>query len=346
MRVLIWVAAALLLVTASPVPAENWADNHDSITMQPEYQRSKAICRSLKRMPPLPRATAPTDATPPHNNRSSEALYYGIGVPPDPARALQHALREGAAPGDGATFSGDVMLMTIYANGVGAPRDLDRAIAIACNLDGAPAEMDGRVNHLAKLRDQRWAGHDFSFCDDITSGYAQGLCAAHDAAMEDAKREQRLSAVMAGWSDAEKRAFQPLERAEKGYAEARAGNEVDQSGTARAAMAIDEQQDQEKDFLDLLQSLETGTVPATTGKQVDAADAELNAAYQRIQHVNNTASWGTVTKDGIRMTQRAWLRYRDAWIAFARVRYPRVAPESLVATLTEKRTALLQGSLQ
>ena len=73
------------------------------------------------------------------------------------------------------------------------------------------------------------------------------------------------------------------------------------SGTARAAMVTDEEQGQQAEFLDLLQSLEKGTVPVSTA---DAADARLNAAYQRIQHAANTASWGTVTKDGIRTAQR------------------------------------------
>ena len=35
------------------------------------------------------------------------------------------------------------MLMTIYANGVGAARDLDLATALACQVEGAAAKSDG-----------------------------------------------------------------------------------------------------------------------------------------------------------------------------------------------------------
>ena len=342
--------AVILALTAASLPAraENWADNRDPLTAGPEFARSKATCRSLKGLSSSlatpPHTAAPGGpATPAPGGRSSEALYYGIGVPADPARALQQAMRERTGPDSGASFSGDAMLMTIYANGLGAPRDLDRAIAIACTLDGAPSEQDGRVNHLAALKAQHWTGHDFSFCDDITSGYAQGLCAAHDAAVADAKRKQQLASVTAGWSAADQRAFLPLQRAAASYAEARGGNEVDQSGTARAAMAIGEQQQAETEFLDLLRSLEEGRGPAFTAEQAAAADAKLNAVYQRIQHVADTSSWGSVTKDGIRIVQRAWLRYRDAWITFAQTRFPAVSADSLRSALTEQRLAVLES---
>ena len=83
-----------------------------------------------------------------------------------------------------------------------------------------------------------------------------------------------------------------------------------------------------------------------TTEQADAAEVKLNAAYQRVQPAVDTASWGTVTKDGIRTAQRAWLRHRGAWIAFAGVRCPAIAPESLRAVLTEKRTVMLEAFLQ
>ncbi|MBV9655119.1 MAG: hypothetical protein JOZ42_11215, partial [Acetobacteraceae bacterium] len=135
---------------------------------------------------------------------SSEALYYGIGMPANPALAFRCALRERNHADDRSLFSGDVMLMTMYANGVGAPRDLERAIALACEIDGAPAEVSGRVDHLASLRDQHWQGHDFSYCDDITSGAGQGFCAAHDAALADQARKTRIEAVASGWTGKEK----------------------------------------------------------------------------------------------------------------------------------------------
>lgn len=335
-----WIMIAALLGTALPAAAENWADNKNSF--DPAYAQSKAICRRLKGLS-LPAADRPDrTAAAALKGCSSEALYYGIGVSPDPVRARQCAYLERATGGGNAGFSGNAMLMTIYANGVGAERNLDLAMTLACQLDGAPAEEHGRVEHLAALKARHWTGHDFSFCDDITSGYAQGLCAAHDAALADAERKRQLANMTAGWSERDKRALTVLQKAESGFVKARADHEVDQSGTARAALVIDEEQTRQQDFLGMLQSLAAGKAPRFTTEQFTAADARLNTLYQRIQQ-SGGKGWGTVAKDGIRTTQRAWLRYRDAWVAFAKVKYPSITPDSIRAWLTQKRTAELEA---
>ena len=114
-------------------------------------------------------------------------------------------------------------------------------------------------------------------------------------------------------------------------------------------MVINEEQDRKDEFLAILQSLERGTTPHFTAQQAADADAKLNAVYQRIQRATPMAIgdtltvWGTVTKNGIRTAQRAWLRYRDAWVAFVRVKYPAVTMDSIRAALTNKRTATLEG---
>ena len=334
-------AAALMAV---PAAAENWADSASSATLDPEYPRSQAICRSLKRVSP-PAADRPNRSeVAALKGCSSEALYYGIGRPPDPVRARQCAfLQRGSSQGP-PDLSGDTMLMIIYANGVGATRNLDVAISLACQLGGAPAEENGRVLHLAKLKAEHWTGTDFSFCDDATSGFAGGVCAAHDAAIADAKRRQAFAGVTAGWNDADKRAFVPLQKAEKAFVDAHDA-EVDASGTLRAAMAIDEEQSQQADFLAMLRALAEGKAPVASPEQLEAADAKLNATYKKVQQTADPSRWGTVTKDGIRSTQRAWLRYRDAWVAFAKVKYPAVSADSIRAWLTDQRTAMLEGFL-
>jgi uncharacterized protein YecT (DUF1311 family) len=336
------VIGALLALAALPAAAANWADDETSFPGQ-DYAQSKAICRGLKDLSPPPADRPDRAAAAALTGCSSEALYYGIGVSPDPIRARQCAFVERASGADRTGLGGNTMLMTIYANGVGAARNLDLALALACQLDGAPAEEDGRVKHLATLKAQHWTGHDFSFCDDITSGYAEGLCAAHDAKLTDAKRNRQFASVTAGWSAGDKRAFTMLQQAENGFVTARTENEVDQSGTARAALAIDEQQSLERDFLGMLQSLAAGKAPTFTAAQFAAADAVLNKVYQQVQHPGK--DWGTVTADGIRTAQRAWLKYRDAWVAFAKIKYPAIAADSVLTWLTQKRTAELRGFL-
>ena len=342
------IASALIatfFTAGLPARAANWADNKESYTQTAEYAQSKAICRSSRKLA-LPDADRPDPAAAATlKGCSSEALYYGIGRSPDPVRARQCAFLERTARNNGMSdFSGDVMLMTIYANGIGAERNLDLAIALACRIDGAPAEIDGRVKHLAALKAEHWTGHDFSLCDDATSGYLGGVCTAHDAAIADAKRKQQFAALTAGWSEAEKNALATLQKAEKAFADELAGKEVDQSGTLRAAFSIDEEQKQQQDLLDMLSSLAAGTAPAYNAQQFEAADAKLNDVYQKVQRSANP-NWGTVTKDRIRRFKRAWLRYRDAWVAFAKVKYPAIASTSISTWLTEKRAAMLEQFL-
>ena len=124
----------------------NWGDDHESFTQGPEFAASKATCRRLRGLTP-PASDRPDAATAAALGKScnAEALYYGIGMPADPVKARQCALIEEdagkASPYDAGRFGGTAMLMTIYANGVGAARDLDLATALACRVDGAAAEF-------------------------------------------------------------------------------------------------------------------------------------------------------------------------------------------------------------
>ena len=42
----------------------------------------------------------------------------------------------------------------------------------------------------------------------------------------------------------------------------------------------------------------------------------------------------------VRDAQRAWIRYRDAFLAFAAIKYPQVPKESLAAWITRQRTEM------
>ena len=333
------VAASLLALGAMGAAlAEDWGDVKDA----GDYAHSKALCRALRtREPPAsdrPDAAAARGLA----GCDSEKLYYGIGMAPDPVRARRCAFVEaGTKDGDG-PFSGRAMLMTIYANGRGAARDLDVATHLACGLDGAPFESDGRVNHLAALKGRSRAGPDFDYCDDISSGLAMGYCAAHQSEIDGVRREAALGRLTAGWTPAERSAFASLRKAEDTWVDAHGSNEVDLSGTARAAMEIAAEDSLRDSFLETLRTLSAGKAPHFSAAQSAAADAALNAAYAKARKaVAADGGPGAPTRDGIREAQRAWLRYRDAFLAFAAVKFPGVSRDSLAAWLARDRTAML-----
>jgi uncharacterized protein YecT (DUF1311 family) len=338
-RLLVGALAAALVAAVQP---QDWADFDAEWANSPEYETTKALCRQLRgREPP------PADRPTPGQARSlagcsSEALYYGIGRAADPDQARLCAFAE-AEEGADQPFAGRAMLMTIYANGVGARRDLDVAIHLACGLDGAPAESHGRISHLAELRAQARSGSDFHYCDDITSGISGGVCAEHMAQIEGARRDAELARLLSGWTAAKRAAFAPLRQAFEAYVEAHAEGEVDMSGTLRNALYIGAQEALRAEFLGMLRHLEARTAPVSSAAQYRAADTDLNLAYREALRAVQGERDGTVTADGIRDAQRAWLRYRDAFVAFAAVKYPRLSRDSVAAWLTRQRTALLRG---
>jgi hypothetical protein len=270
---------------------------------------------------------------------SSEDLYYGITRPADPEKARKCAYVE-LDQGDEKVFGGSSMLMTIYANGRGANRNFDLAIKFACSLEGAPAEMEGRIENLTGKKKTGWKGNNFSLCDDITSGFMEGHCEAHRERFKEAERKRKTEALIANWSGADRKAFERLRKAADAYFGLRSDAEVDLSGTGRGAFEIEERRSLENDFLALIESLERGKFLFSSKKQLAQADGKLNAVYQRIQK-NPDFAYGTVTREGIKKTQRAWIAYRDAWVAFAAGKYTAVSPESIKTRLTQKRTKML-----
>ncbi|MEA3000520.1 MAG: hypothetical protein QOK17_2353 [Sphingomonadales bacterium] len=339
-------AAALALalgasLAAAPAARWDWGDTKDEFTSTAEYAPSKALCRQLKdREPPAGDRPGPAAARA-LDGCDSEKLYYGIGMPADPVKARQCALLEAESGNGDGPFSGRAMLMTIYANGKGAAKNLEIAIHLACGIEGAPMEMIGRIGHLAERRAKGWRGDDFDYCDDITSGNSGGQCAEHAAEIERARRDAVWARLTAAWSPAEKQALARMKAVHNAFAQAHAEGEIDMSGTLRGAFYVDAVERLDKALLAMVQKLEAGRAPALGHAQFVAADAALNARYRKaLQSIEPSDAPGTVTRDGIRSAQRAWLAYRDAFLAFAALRYPKVPRETLAAWLTAERTKM------
>jgi uncharacterized protein YecT (DUF1311 family) len=247
----------------------------------------------------------------------------------------------------------DAVLMMLYANGLGVRRDLRLATRYACSLGGAYAEMEGRVGHLARLAQSAAEGktaESFDLCDDITSGYMQGECAAIASHRAEAGREARLAAIAARLAPAQRKAWERLTDAADDFSEARGEHETDMSGTARAAMAIAAKDAEDELFLADLERFEKGDLPKGTAEHLAAADRRLNEIYRAIQHAktdepDNRLGPSTVTKADVQAAQKLWLRFRDAWTAFGRSRYPAAPAQAWPLLLTERRIEQLQDLL-
>ncbi len=324
-------------------PGWNWADENSQATRDPSLAASKAVCRRVRDHEP-PAGDWPDARTAAALAKcDSQALYYGIDTRADPVRARQCALLEAQQPDVHDTQSGLGILMMIYANGRGVPRDLDLATSLACRIDAAPAEVDERVRHLQALKTASRPGSDFDLCDDNSGGRTGTACAGRNMRLGNGKRADELGRLTHNWSEDQRQAFAKLEAAANAYAQASSENEVDLSGSSHLGFVMEEETRVQNQFAELVTQYAAGKLPRKSPVAFRAADARLNAVYRQVMALPVNAdgridSAGTVTKDGVRTVQRAWLRYRDAWLAFASPS----ATDSLRTLLTNQRITELK----
>lgn len=272
------------------------------------------------------------------------ALYYGIRQPRDFVKARHCAFTPDK---DDDVFSKKAgVLMMLYANGQGVARNLQLAKKAACAAGGAPAELSGRLTHLNDMAPGKSAaGQTIDFCEDVTSGMMMGYCASLGAAQGDVKREGTQAAIAATFKPNERAAFSRLLNSLSRFVEARGGNEVDLSGTARGAMVVEEEDAQKDAFLAALQAFERGKLPRFSAAQDQAIDRELNTVYGQLRRLP-AQEYTTIKMADIQATQRIWLVYRDAWVEFGKLRYPAVPAHAWRAYFTQQRTAMLKALLE
>ncbi|WP_241127381.1 lysozyme inhibitor LprI family protein [Novosphingobium terrae] len=269
----------------------------------------------------------------------AEKTYYGEGIKVDYLKARQCAFAQIQNKDDASTFGGETILMQLYANGFGVKRDPDLATAYACQIDGSPMENESRVQHLQSLKSKPGP---FDYCDDIGSGLAQGECQARRSNQKAAGRDSRLAALIAGFPAASRPLYTAMKQRFDAFVDAHGGGEVDLTGTARAALVIEEQDRVQNQFLKDLDRLKSGQWPAASANDAAMADAQLNTSYRKAMvWAGSKNNFTTTRPDDIRKTQRAWLTYRDAYLRFATLAAPGLAREAVLTRLTRLRTAQL-----
>jgi uncharacterized protein YecT (DUF1311 family) len=297
---------------------------------------------------PVPAADLPT-AQDRQSLKSYDSydLYFGFIHPADPVKARKCAYleREKGNSDSNIVFGASGLLVMIYANGEGAERNFDLALKFECEVDGARAENDYRFEHLQELKNKHWTGSDFNLCDDATSGFMQGWCAKLQEDFDRVARTRKLNKIIAAWSPDEKREFRELNRVAKVFFDSSRRNEVDLSGTGRAAFEIEAEASLSDGFVAAVERFERGELPSFSQAEFKKADAELNSVYSGIQSKGpDPDRMGTVTPEGIRIAERAWLGYREAWVKFGQIKYPAVTPDSWRTWLTQERVKMLQDA--
>jgi hypothetical protein len=262
-------------------------------------------------------------------------LYYGLGVARDPERARKCAFLEMDAGDRAPALGGRAVLMMVYANGLGAARDFDVALKAACEIGGAPQDLAGRVRQLAQLKAVRWTGDRFGICDHSSGRPLYDYCATLQERLDEPVRRKATDALMATWTPAQRTAFQAFRQAADRFFQVHASKESNLDST----FEVQEHAFLEDGLLASLQSFEHGELPRHSAADLRQAEAAVDAAYAGTQR--ESKRWGTVTSAAILEAQQAWTAYGDAWVRFARTRYPSVSAESWKTWLAKQRFEML-----
>jgi uncharacterized protein YecT (DUF1311 family) len=228
-----------------------------------------------------------------------------------------------------------------YANGWGVKRDGKLALALVCHGSEVPAELISMVDLLSKTQRDPALEEPFLFCEHVTSSMNGIQCARVNLANEQAAGDRKLAKIAADFTPEQKTAFAALTKAEETYIDAHADSEQDMRGTFGSGFYFAEVGTLQAAFLSAIEDFESGKRPPKD--DFAAADKALNEAYRTTITKTDWTQTGTVTADGVRKTERLWLKLRDAWAAFGTARYPSSTADDWKAWATRARLTVLKN---
>ncbi|MGA8940561.1 MAG: lysozyme inhibitor LprI family protein [Acidobacteriaceae bacterium] len=237
---------------------------------------------------------------------------------------------------------GSLILADIYFNGAGVKRNIPLAMRFACESEEGMAQL--ALPEITRLHGSLPAHGPFEFCDYAATTFSMDFCSGYASEIEDDRRSRYYKSLSSTMTPEQKAAFKKLLAAESAYVDAHA-LEVYQGGTIRAIRTIGSQDILNNLFHTDVVHYERRKWPLLSNHQIADADAILNREYKKqlVQTQGQTKEAiedGVVTANHLASVQRTWEAYRDAWVAFARVRYPEAATR-IRAEVTIDRYRLL-----
>ncbi len=302
---------------------------------------------------PLPSEASQVPAPKQWPECNSYKLYSGIGTKVDYAAARQCAWSERLAQladlqpkyTTASLFGGSAMLTVLYANGEGVDQNKSLALRFACESELS----DPGIQDIEKLPIQpHIIQKKFRYCDEAMTTFEMNFCAAYDSEAAAQQRLDSLDTLMQKWPPRDRNAFKFLQKASDDYIEAH-GREVYQGGTIRNLRTNEVEERQRDKFLKAIQLFESGHLPKGSHADFERADIDLNATYKKTLTLAAAQDFqddnGLIKPEEIRNAERAWLKYRDAWVDFARIHYPDTDPNAWLTLLTRNRYWSLRMTL-
>jgi len=198
---------------------------------------------------------------------------------------------------------------------------------------------------IAKLNGSRTAHGPFEFCDYAATTITMTFCDSYGSQIGDDRRTRYYNSLKPSMTPEQRAAFEKLLAAEKAYVREHAF-EVDQGGTIRGMRTLGSESILDNLFHTEVVHFERKEWPALSGDQVTTTDALLQREYKKkLQQLRTRPKRdsyeGAVTAGHLSSVEGTWETYRDAWVAFAHLRYPS-AVEAIRAEITLRRYGLLK----
>lgn len=322
----LFIGITLFNIAANNAIAKISSDNWNRVS----NEKIKEICNSVKYLS-IPSQDLPNDTEKKIFAKcDSDELYFGFKAPSDYVKARHCSIFK---------HKEDTLIM-IYANGKGVDKNIDLAIHFACQFDAAPAEIEGRINHLIKIKEYPYSKKDFNICDDITSGYMMGYCASLEQRAEKEQQRKHINAFIKTLTISEQKAFQSLQNTSKIYFETRLSNELDRYGSGAIAFRIMEEINLNNKMIELLNQTIQCKFTSYNVNVYQKADKQLNLLYTKTQ--NKPDEDFSITKNNIKKTERTWIKYRDSWLKFGRLKCPEVSEDTWKTLITKERIEQLK----
>jgi hypothetical protein len=310
-----------------------------------------ADCSAYASIPlPLEAEKTPAPKAPPAC--ASYRSYRGIGRPANYSEARACAWRERLAQkadlGQNQVahsawiVGGSLILADLYFNGAGVKRDISLALRLACESEEDMAKL--ALPDIAKLNGSPPPNGPFEFCHYAASTLTMNFCSSYASEIEDDRMSRYYNSLKSSMAPGQQAAFEKLLAAQKAYTKAHAF-EVDQGGTIRSIRAGGSQNILNDLFHTEVVHFERKKWPSLSDNEITKADAWLYREYAskllRLRTRTQESIEGAVTASNLSIVEKAWQTYHDAWVAFARLRYP-AAVALIGAEITLDRYRLLK----
>ncbi|MGO4518492.1 lysozyme inhibitor LprI family protein [Terriglobus sp. 2YAB30_2] len=236
---------------------------------------------------------------------------------------------------------GSLILADLYVNGAGVQRNVPLAMRFACETEewmatGALPEIEKRA---------RGNREPFEFCDYAGNTFTMNFCSGYASEIKDERRSHYYNSLKSSMDPEQKEAFGKLLAAQNAYVDAHI-SEVYQGGTIRTIRTLGSQEILNDLFRGEITHFERKQWPVLSANQIATSDVLLQREYEKKvkglrTQPKEAIDEGAVTADGLSSAETAWEAYRDAWVAFARVRYPS-AVDAIRAQITLDRYRLVK----